>query len=782
MIRAVRAAWSAAVLLIAVVTGSASAAGDGEIEIASALPLSGDESTFGKGSFEGIELAVEEANAAGTGLRIKLASYDDRSSDEEARAVARKIADSPALLVLGPALSTASLAAGPTYAEASLASLTTTATSDLITDNRTTFRIVFKNSDQGELLATYVARVLGQKSADVIYIDSGYGRLLQLGFRRVADRLGLAARYFPLAKPDAAEALAKDVAADTDHPPVVLLTLDAEGAVLVGALRRLGYAGPILGDDSFGDESFSARLADTPEERDRPGALTDGVYGLSPMILDSANAEIQEFAARYRKRFGHDPLWFSTAGYDAAKTAIAAVRAAIAAAPAGVPGSSDRDARRAAVLAQLGRLDSPANAVPGLLGPLWFDENRGRQQAIRIGRFNRNRFESAPLQIVPVTSPDTGEIASGAVFELAPGRFARLQRIVYTGVFINEISRVDLTRSSFNADFYVWLRYAQESGPNGTNPTDLTFPNLVAGSFPRNEPAEQRDTPDGTAYRLWRVQGEFRNDFDLHHYPFDHQTLSLSFFNARAAADRIVYVIDRRATGPTREGGHQPAQADSGSGPGTARAAPATEAQAAPAALAAAGDAPIASLAAFRNLTQWAPVRALGQRDNLVTPSMLGDPGRSAAEANRELSGFKMTIEIGRLAVATLAKTLLPLGLMTLIMYASLFFPHALVKEKVTVAITGALSGAVLLTAINNQLGAVGYTIAIEYVFYIFFALSVLCIVSVLSAERFRVAGRAAMASRTETATRILFLAVVAATIAAATSFADTSRSAGVAL
>lgn len=51
-------------------------------------------------------------------------------------------------------------------------------------------------------------------------------------------------------------------------------------------------------------------------------------------------------------------------------------------------------------------------------------------------------------------------------------------------------------------------------------------------------------------------------------------------------------------------------------------------------------------------------------------------------------------------------------------------------------AITGALSGAVLLTSINSQLGGVGYMVAVEYAFYGFFGLSTLCIVSVLAAER----------------------------------------------
>jgi branched-chain amino acid transport system substrate-binding protein len=105
---------------------------------------------------------------------------------------------------------------------------------------------------------------------------------------------------------------------------------------------------------------------------------------------------------------------------------------------------------------------------------------------------------------------------------------------------------------------------------------------------------------------------------------------------------------------------------------------------------------------------------------------------------------------------------------MALIMFASLYFPTALVKEKVTVAITAALSGAVLLSAINSQLGGIGYVIAVEYVFYAFFILCLLCIVSVLSAEQLRVAGRKGAAVATERATRAIYLsAVVGVTVAA---------------
>jgi hypothetical protein len=152
----------------------------------------------------------------------------------------------------------------------------------------------------------------------------------------------------------------------------------------------------------------------------------------------------------------------------------------------------------------------------------------------------------------------------------------------------------------------------------------------------------------------------------------------------------------------------------------------------------------------------------------LVTESALGDPRLEGVERVRELSGYNLTIELRRRIFATLAKTLLPLALMALIMFASLYFPNALVKEKVTVAITAALSGAVLLSAINTQLGNVGYVLAVEYVFYAFFTLCLLCIVSVLAAERFRAAGSQATAMTVERSGRYLFLLGVAATAATA--------------
>ena len=705
----------------------------GTIEIAAALPLSGEGgNAFGKPTLEGIQLAVEEANAGGAQPKLHLSVYDDKTSPDGARAAATQIVPTHALMVLGPAYSSATIAAGPIYAQADMVVLPPTATSDAITQNPTTFRIVFKNSEQAALLASYIDRVLGMKRADVIVEDNAYGQTLRRGFEEAAQRLGLDVQYFPFKDIEEGKSSARTIAADFSEHAVVFLTLDTDGAPILAELRQDGGKGPLLGTDSFGGENFSALFADRPEERAHPGYFSDGVYGIAPVNIDSANAEILNFAQRFKARFGHDLDWQAVAGYDAARLASAAVRSVAAK----VGANADTASMRKAALAFVRSLDSPDRAIPGLLGPIWFDADHSRTVAIRVGRFNGDRFESAPMQIVPVTTPSADELSSGAVFEMQPGRFGRLQRVVYSGIYLNEISHVDLAKSSFGADFYVWVRYAKEGGPNSADPSDIIFPNMISGVFDSAKPAEQGVMPDGTIYRLWRVQGEFRNEFDLHRFPFDRQRLALPFYNASGASDRIVYVVDKHTGGA-------PAISPALIGSSQAQTSP------------------IASRTAFDELAQWRPIGGAERRENLVTDSSLGDPRRGGVENYRELSGFEATFDVSRRALATVAKNLMPLLLMTLIIYTTLHFPPVLIKEKVTVAITGALSGAVLLTAINAQLGSIGYTIALEYAFFVFFGLTTFIVVTALAAQHFRHIKRESLAKATERGTQAIFLLAI---------------------
>jgi ABC-type branched-subunit amino acid transport system substrate-binding protein len=714
-------------------------------KIALVFSLTGAGETFGGPALDGARLALEEANAGRTTPKIAIEIEDDASDPDKGRDIAHKIINGDALLVVGPATTTMALAVSGPYAEAGVACIGPTTTGDSVTESPTFFRAVFSTSQGGEALANYLRYILGGTQAVVIYKDDGYGQPFAAGFRRGAERLGITTKYLPYKSLAEAEENARQAAADPAQPAVILGSI-SENVPILTVLRRSGAKGAILGSNGIAGDFFSAAFADQPEERARPGFFTNGVYAATPLLFDSANAETVAFVQRFRNRFGKDPSYITVQGYEAMRIAIAAARAAVA-----DPGTGSLKARREAARGYLKSLDGPAHAVAGLDGPLWFTPDRGRQQVPRIGRFHGVQLESAPGQLVPVRHPDASEIAGGTVVDIGDNRFARRQQVVYTGLFLNEISRVDIAQSTFTADFYLWMRFARGADTGIAVPTDIDFPNLVRGSFDARRTAAQGDLDDGTTYRLWQVRGDFKNDFDLHRYPADRQTLAIRFFNARAASDRIVYVLDQRSFANAAAG------AGSADDEATAVAPPPNDDRFGGA----------VAPAAFRNLTQWIAMRAQQRRDQLVTESALGDPRLVGLERIRELSGFNFAIELRRRIGTTLAKTLLPLGLMALIMFASLFFPNALVKEKVTVAITGALSGAVLLSAINSQLGNVGYVIAVEYGFYVFFALCLLCIVAVLAAERLRVAGRGPAAQAVELSSRLLFVVGLLGTIAA---------------
>lgn len=74
--------------------------------------------------------------------------------------------------------------------------------------------------------------------------------------------------------------------------PIVLLTLDPAGAELLTRLKRQSVPGPFLGGDALGDEGFAQFLADFSGSGIESEVLTENLYGLAPVILDSANADI----------------------------------------------------------------------------------------------------------------------------------------------------------------------------------------------------------------------------------------------------------------------------------------------------------------------------------------------------------------------------------------------------------------------------------------------------------------------------------------------------------
>jgi branched-chain amino acid transport system substrate-binding protein len=386
--------------------------------------------------------------------------------------------------------------------------------------------------------------------------------------------------------------------------------------------------------------------------------------------------------------------WNGPAGEDAARVMVEALRRAhVGASPANL--KADREAVRTA----LASIDSPAEAVPGINGPLYFNSAREMPRPLRFGFFREGRLVSAPVQLVAVQNPDLvdidHEIELHHIVKIGE-EFYWLQRVVYTGIELTRLSGIDVRSGTFSADFYLWMRYSgQDDLPARVKFSDFS------GSFDPAKPLQSR-IEDGLNYRLYQVSGTFKTDFDLHDYPFDTQSLTIRLQNQSHPLQEIAYVIDAFGLQLDKPGRD-----------------------------------PAAS-AVFRNLELWHVTAVDPFVETFSVSSTLGEPALFDTSNRVEYAGFDTTIVIKRNVTAFMIKTLIPLFLLGLVVFVTLFFPPTLAKERTTIPVTGILTSAVLLISINNQLPALGYTVALEYVFYVFFALCLMGMVTGFLAEILR--------------------------------------------
>ena len=116
-----------------------------------------------------------------------------------------------------------------------------------------------------------------------------------------------------------------------------------------------------------------------------------------------------------------------------------------------------------------------------------------------------------------------------------------VQRIVYTGIDIVRLNRIDVKQGTFNVDFYLWMRFAG----GGEGQTQVQFPALLdRGAFDPARPL-QTGEEDGLNYRLYRINGDFKARYELRDYPFDTQQLLLHFRNTQQRQELVTYVIDQ---------------------------------------------------------------------------------------------------------------------------------------------------------------------------------------------------------------------------------------------
>jgi len=246
--------------------------------------------------------------------------------------------------------------------------------------------------------------------------------------------------------------------------------------------------------------------------------------------------------------------------------------------------------------------------------------------------------------------------------------------------------------------------------------------------FDANRPLES-SVVNGLNYRLYEVQGEFKTTFDLRNFPFDQQKLPIRFQNNTIPSDRLIYVIDTVGLRLPRSNNADDQKP-------------------------------------YQSLQQWKFEDIRYAQDTFRSISTIGDPRLFKTDNRTDYSGLSATITVQRRPLVFLEKNLLPLFLLTFVPLMALYFPIRLSKERPPVVVSALITGIVLLVGANNQLPEVGYSTALEYVFYVFFGLSLFSILVGIIHDRLVLKGNKLLASKIDIIARTFYCLVVVGTAA----------------
>lgn len=310
------------IFLTAAVTGCGTASGSRTqvVNLGVIAPLTGSAATFGVSSRNGVQMAVDEFNAAGGATidgmptTINLVVEDDTGSPEVGASAAQKLISQDRIVgLVGAVTSKVTLAVAPIMQAAGIPTITGTSTNVQVTKvGDYIFRGCFIDPFQGTVMANYVWNTAKLRTAAVLY-DNGndYNMGLAENFRSSFEALGgkvVAFEAFTDEEKtiDYKAQLTNIKAADPQF--LYLPNYYGATALILRQAREMGLNVPAGGGDGW----------DSPKLVEVGGAAVEGGVFSNHFSKDDPRPEVQRFVAAYRAKFGADPDALATLNYDAA--------------------------------------------------------------------------------------------------------------------------------------------------------------------------------------------------------------------------------------------------------------------------------------------------------------------------------------------------------------------------------------------------------------------------------------------------------------------------------
>lgn len=300
-----------------------SAAGGDAIKIAVAAPLTGDNSEYGIGFSNAVNLMAEEWNAKEgvNGKKIEVLKFDDKNAPEEGLSVANKIVSDKSIpVVIGHFSSGVCMTAAPLYQENKVVEISPSASHP---DYSGIGTFIFRNNTvinhEARASVDIAVNDLGRKKIGIISIKTDWG----VSTSGVVK--GIVENDFKDAKVVAHEEV---IEGSDDYRPAIskLHDADADVVICVGmynlvapVARQYKEINPEIGIVGFSN-SYSRQLIELG------GEAVEGVAFPVIFFSQSEDPKIQAFVKAYKDKYGDEPSALTAQAYDSAGIFLTAAK------------------------------------------------------------------------------------------------------------------------------------------------------------------------------------------------------------------------------------------------------------------------------------------------------------------------------------------------------------------------------------------------------------------------------------------------------------------------
>ncbi len=299
------------------------------IKIGHVGPVSGAIAHLGKDNENAAILAVEELNAkgikiGGKAVKFELLAEDDAGDPKQGTAAAQKLVDSKVNGVVGHLNSGTSIPASKIYSEAGIPQISPSATNPKFTRNgyKTTFRVVADDVHLGGTLGRYAVKELKGKSIAVIDDRTAYGQGVAEEFEKAVKASGGTLVGHEFTNDKASDFMAILTTLKAKKPDVVFFGgMDAVAGPMMRQMKSLGINAKFMGGDGICSGELAKLAGDAMADGQVVCAEAGGVEG-------QQKKGMEDFYAKYKKRFNLDVQVYAPYVYDAVNVmADAMVRA-----------------------------------------------------------------------------------------------------------------------------------------------------------------------------------------------------------------------------------------------------------------------------------------------------------------------------------------------------------------------------------------------------------------------------------------------------------------------